>query len=344
MYTDFFGQNLVTPEDQRTFARDGVVCLRGILNKDCIEQLAGAIDDIVSDLDNSITGYNVSALAQKTWSNNAENIELTGKSKDDLAAFAEFLKASKAHQLKDRLPPTKQKPGNFYIDTSTWKRSDSIREVVLDSVLPQIAAELLQSSRINYFDDQVFVKEPFAADRTAFHQDISYFNVTGHKGCVMWVCVDRATSRSGGLSYIRGSHLWDTIYKANAFITQTPYPEVEGKVLPDIEGHLDEYDIIQIDTEPGDVVIHHFSVIHGAGGNLTDQPRRALSLHYAGDDIRFCEKPGVPPQPHHTHQLTDGSLLDCEDFPVVWPKPFPGCPLSLLYAQSIPHLPPITMP
>jgi hypothetical protein len=48
------------------------------------------------------------------------------------------------------------------------------------------------------------------------------------------------------------------------------------------------------------------------------QVRRAASLRYCGDDIRFQTRPWAPKQLHHTHQLRDGDPLDGPDFPVVW--------------------------
>lgn len=323
----------VSEKERKIFERDGVVCLKGILKSDQIERLAKSLDQITSGVNESVTGYNMTKLAHQVWEEDKEQVEEVGSSQYDLDALAGWLKINNAIHLKDDFLQDRTKQGSFYLDTSTWKRNETIRRIALDSVLPQMAAELLQASRVNYFDDQVFVKEPFSNDRTAFHQDISYFNVTGHQGCVMWVSVDSVSSRNGGLSYIRGSHLWDAIYKANVFVAQTPFPGCEGENLPDIEGHLDKYDIIQFETEPGDVIVHHFNTVHGAGGNLMDRARRALSLRYCGDDMRYCKRPGVPSQPHHTHNLKDGALLDSEDFPMVWPKPFPDCSLSQLYSQ-----------
>jgi hypothetical protein len=92
------------------------------------------------------------------------------------------------------------------------------------------------------------------------------------------------------------------------------FPGADGEVLPDIDRHEEQYDIISYELEPGDMLVH------GSAGNTTlRQTRRAASLRYCGDDIRFKFRPYAPAQAHFHHQLKDGDPLDCAQFPVVWP-------------------------
>ena len=187
--------------------------------------------------------------------------------------------------------------------------------------MPEIAGALLESDKVRFFGDQIFVKEPQTRERTAFHQDATYFEIDGDQCCVMWVPVDPVTLEGGVMQYVRGSHRDGKLYQPNVFIAQTPFPGAEGELVPDIEGHLDDYDIVHFDVEPGDVIVHHYRTIHGAGGNHTRyQVRRAASLRYCGDDIRFCTRPWAPRQLHHTHCLQDGEPLSGPDFPVVWTR------------------------
>jgi len=107
--------------------------------------------------------------------------------------------------------------------------------------------------------------------------------------------------------------------------------------LPDIESNLDDYDIVHFDVEPGDVIVHHYRTIHGTGGNQSRyQVRRAASIRYCGDDIRFKERPWAPPQLHHTTRLKTGDPLDGPDFPVVWERPLeiPGAAVGALAATN----------
>jgi ectoine hydroxylase-related dioxygenase (phytanoyl-CoA dioxygenase family) len=74
------------------------------------------------------------------------------------------------------------------------------------------------------------------------------------------------------------------------------------------------------ELEPGDMLVHHHLTVHGSAGNATlRQTRRAASLRYCGDDIRFKFRPYALAPAHH--QLKDGDPLDCAQFPVMWPRP-----------------------
>jgi ectoine hydroxylase-related dioxygenase (phytanoyl-CoA dioxygenase family) len=211
--------------------------------------------------------------------------------------------------------------GSFLLDTGIAARSREFRQFSLGGAAPEIAAALLDSDKINFFGDQIFVKEPGTRERTAFHQDATYFEIEGEKCCVLWIPVDPVTLESGTILYVRGSHRDGKLYQPNVFIAQTPLPGAQGEPLPDIEGHMEHYDIIHFDVEPGDVIVHHYLTIHGAGGNHSRyQVRRAASLRYCGDDIRFQTRPWAPRQLHHTTRLKDGDPLSGPDFPVVWSR------------------------
>lgn len=329
----------VSVSEIEEFESRGVVCLRGVLNPREVRSLAGGIDAITGALHQSAAGYDVSAIREQIFENVGAGCE-GAANQYDIGALGQFLKAVGAKPLVDEVPREVENKGHFQLDTTTWKRNAAIRALALDSVLPEIAGQLMRATKVNYCDDQVFVKEPGTKDRTAFHQDYTYFHMKGWKGCVMWVCVDQANEESGSCLYIPKSHLWGREFKANVFLAQTAFPGSEGEDLPDIEGNLDQYELTRYETQPGDVVIHHFRTVHGAGGNRSTRQRRAISLRYCGEDMRYFRRPGAPAQPYHMHELVEGDPLDSEEFPVVWPKPYPGFALAPSYGP----VPPVTAP
>jgi len=197
----------------------------------------------------------------------------------------------------------------------------NFRHFALLGECPEIAAALLQSGKINFYDDQIFVKQPKTSERTAYHQDSSYFHFEGDQACTMWIPVDPVSFNSGTIRYVRSSHRWG-FFKPNVFVSQMAFPGADGETLPDIDGNEAAYDIVSYELEPGDMLVHHHLTVHGSAGNATlRQTRRAASLRYCGDDIRFKFRPHAPTQAHYHHQLKDGDLLDCAQFPVVWPRP-----------------------
>ena len=88
--------------------------------------------------------------------------------------------------------------------------------------------------------------------------------------------------------------------------------------MPDIESARDDYDIFSFDLEPGDVYAFHALVLHGAGGNVSEQVRRrGYTARYLGDDATYSSRPGTNKGLRNS-QLRDGDRLDSEQYPLVW--------------------------
>ena len=61
-------------------------------------------------------------------------------------------------------------------------------------------------------------------------------------------------------------------------------------------------------------------IVHGAPANTTARRRRARATRWAGDDARYCIRPGEVAIPTRDPGLGHGDVLDCDDFPAVWPR------------------------
>ena len=296
----------VTDEEVRTYERDGVVHLPGILAPDAIERLGRGIDHALGGQwqDPKVQTYNATATA------------------DELkAAGLSVLTDARAEAIEVN------ERGRFVSMIGANTINADIRELAVEPALPYIAARLFRSAKINFYDDQTLMKEPSTREYTAFHTDEPYYHLSGEQVCGMWVSPDVVTADSGAMRYVRGSHRWGTFFKANVFVSQTSIGELmpeasdeEGQVqLPDIEGNPDAYDIVTYPSNPGDVIVHHSNLIHGSGPNYTaDLNRRAVSFRYTGDDVRYRFHRSAPPQPHHSYDLKDGDIIDSDQFPVVW--------------------------
>jgi ectoine hydroxylase-related dioxygenase (phytanoyl-CoA dioxygenase family) len=308
----------ITPDEVAAYKNSGVVHLRGILTLSAVNALRRSIDEAVRNIPQSPSGYDLSVMTRAVEADNIDSLHAISEGQYDIAAIMEHVKSSGKPLLLDKDDSSK---GSFLLDTGIAAKLREFRGFSLSGPAPEIAAALLESARVNFFGDQIFVKEPGTRERTAFHQDATYFEIDGDQCCVLWIPVDPVTLEGGTMQYWRGSHRDGKLYQPNVFIAQTTFPGAEGELLPDIEGQLDDYDIVHFDVEPGDVLVHHYRTVHGAGGNHTRyQVRRAASLRYCGDDIRFCTRPWAPRQLHHTHRLQDGEPLSGPDFPVVWTR------------------------
>ncbi len=307
----------ITDEELRLYDRDGVVWLRGIIDDEWARRLGVAIEELVASHGEKQTD---------------QVLDLTG-----LALAAESYAPAHAtastgpewgspRQLAGRLATDsrvgrRSSRGHFLSITSAWQLHPAIRELAIDSPLPEIAAQLTRSSRLHLYDDQLLVKPPGTMERTAWHQDLGYDHIAGDKVCAIRVPVGRETPELGPIQYLRGSHRSGKIFKVNYFISDATAPDDAGEPIPAIEGHEADFDIVTFAPAPGDVVVHHLRTLHGAAGNSSQtETRRAVTFRYAGDDVRYFFRKYAPPGQRPSH-LRDGDPLDREPerHPVVWP-------------------------
>lgn len=319
----------VSAGDVETFERDGVVCLRNVLSPDEVEHLRKAVHKQMDQLGKSATGYDFEALARQVW-DKSEPVETGAANRFDMQAMKELvLSDPDSRPLLEEGEASKK--GLFFYDVAAWRWDPGVRQVAFDSALPGIAAELLGANNLNFWEDTTFVKAPHTRQKTAFHQDLAYFQIEGEQCVIVWIPLDAANDGSGVMQYIRGSHRWGETFAPNAFVSRTSFPSSPHPKCPDIEGNLAAYDIVSFQVKPGDVIIHHVMTVHGAGGNRSDLWRRAMSFRYCGDDVRYFDRPGALKQAGGAAGLRDGDRLFSKDYPVVWPKPWPGFRLSPVY-------------
>jgi hypothetical protein len=311
----------LTNADRDQFSDAGFVRLRNVLTTDEVNMLRQAMVLAVQTLKTSPNSYNVTAAADSIWRD--ETVDDQGSTQHDLALLAAAIRGSNLPRLMDK-PAEDGKRGNFLLDTSVWRRVPQLAEFAIGSKMGHIAAELLGVSRVRYYDDQMFIKEPGAVDRAAFHQDVPYFHLDGDCGCVFWIPLNSVKAGGGRVGYIPGSHRWQKMFKANVFVSELPFPGAEGVDMPKIDADPEAYGVQYLEAEPGDVLVHHFLTVHGSEGNRSDTPRSAFSLRYCDANIRYRTRPGAPAQPLHKQDMRDGDPLDDTIHPIVWPPAATG--------------------
>ncbi len=285
-------RRLPDEEEIEAFWRDGVVCLRGVLDSDYVMSMAGGVERMIT--------------------------ESIGTTMFDMTAMGEDLARAGETILSD----TRTGGGRFISGTDHWRIDPEFAAFSCDSGLPAIVAALLRTDRLNLWEDSVLVKEPGTRERTAWHQDLSYFHVSGEQVCTTWVPLDFADAETGAMRFARGSHQWSDLYRPNMFVTNMPMVGTVGEQVPDIDHMVSEgkLELLQFDLGPGDMTVHHARTLHAAGGNLSrDRRRRAISVRYCGADARYHFRPGAPRKAHHEF-VSEGDVLDGPDCPVVWQR------------------------
>lgn len=193
----------ITKDEVAAYRHAGVVLLRGILSLQAVNALRRSIDQAVCAIPESPSGYDLSFLTRAAESDNQTGLQAISGGQHDIAAIMDYVKNSGKPLLLDK---TENAKGSFLLDTGIAARLRDFRQFTLSGAAPEIAAALLESEKVNFFGDQIFVKEPGTRERTAFHQDATYFEIEGEQCCVLWIPVDPVTLESGTILYVRGSH------------------------------------------------------------------------------------------------------------------------------------------
>lgn len=208
--------------------------------------------------------------------------------------------------------------GKFFVDYCSWQRISEYRDFIFDSPAAKIAAELMDSNKVQLFHEHVLVKEAMTDIATPWHQDSPYYCVDGPKTVSLWIPLDEVP-RERTLEFIGGSHLWDKHYRPQLFNGQ-PLNENDGlEIMPDIDAKREDYNIIGWGLKPGDAVAFDYRTIHGAPANKsTHTQRRAFSLRLIGDGAQFVRKENlVTSPPFDQVTLKDGDTLVAEEFPIL---------------------------
>ena len=206
--------------------------------------------------------------------------------------------------------------GRFFDDYCNWQRIQPFQDVIAHSPAAEVAADLMQSNRVQMFHDHVLVKEPGTSKTTPWHSDGPYYFVDGQQTVSFWSPLDPVTD--AGLRCVAGSHRWPKPVLPTRWLSETSFYPNEDDYMPVPDPDADGMDIREWDMEPGDAVAFHYHVLHGARGNTSTSRRRAFSLRLVGDDARYVSRPGPTSPPFPGHDMQDGQRLREDWFPVLY--------------------------
>jgi ectoine hydroxylase-related dioxygenase (phytanoyl-CoA dioxygenase family) len=210
------------------------------------------------------------------------------------------------------------KPGAFVEDFRNWQRIPEYEQVIRESRLAPVAAELLGSEQVRLFHDHLLVKEAGTLDRSPWHQDQPYYCIDGSQTVSFWIPLDPVARRST-LEFVAGSQAEGKWYMPRSFVKKTAMVFDEGALeeVPDVDADRDAFDIKGWAMQPGDAVAFNMLTLHAAAGSPAR--RRAFSVRFVGDDVTWAPRPQRTSPPFDEVALAAGAPLEHRAFPVVWP-------------------------
>jgi len=220
-------------------------------------------------------------------------------------------------------------PGWFIEDFCCWEENERYREFIFASALGEVGARLMRSSTARLYHDHMLTKEPGTQQRTPWHQDQPYYNVSGSQNCSFWIPVD-PVSRESTLEFVAGSHRGPWLMPRSFLDAQARwFPEGSLAKLPDIEANRSAYRLLGWELRPGDAVCFHMLTLHASGGvGAGSGRRRVFSVRLLGDDIRHAPRSWKtsPDFPGLAEALPRDAPMEHPLFPQLWPRSEVGGP------------------
>ena len=168
-------------------------------------------------------------------------------------------------------------PLNYQAKVHTILRSPlelAIHPRVLDIV------EALIGPNILLWTSTYIIKEPDTAAHVSWHQDLTYWGLSGDDQVSMWLALSPANRANGCMRLVPGSHLAGRHHHR---ITGSGSNLLfQGQTVDGVE----ESQAVYCTLEPGEASFHHGWTLHSSLPNRSDARRIGLNAQYMATHIR----------------------------------------------------------
>jgi len=159
-----------------------------------------------------------------------------------------------------------------------WQTNDKAKRLMLDQELGEMVAALADWEGTRIWHDQALIKRPWA-NPTSWHLDTPFWSFSDRRALSIWVALDDATLENGCLYFIPGS------YHSSTF--DNPGIGKNMDAIFDFYPQFIQSKSIAVPMKAGSCSFHNGLTIHGAGANMTNGFRRAMTCAYMPDGALF---------------------------------------------------------
>ena len=205
--------------------------------------------------------------------------------------------------------------GSFFEDYCNWERIDEFHEFIFKSPAAEIVGQLTKSKSIQIFHEHIFSKDIGTDKETPWHQDLPYYCLDGNDTGSVWIPLDNV-SKSNSLKVLKGSHNFPKLVKPIKWSNNESWYGNDSNFMN--MPIIDKRNIFSTEMRKGDAILFNFKVLHSTAGNNDKKSRKAFSVRFIGDDVRFVERKGETSPPFKGINLKSGDKMRNDWFPVVW--------------------------
>jgi len=159
-----------------------------------------------------------------------------------------------------------------------WQTNKKVRQIMLDDRIGKMVATLAGWSGTRIWHDQALIKRPWA-NPTSWHLDTPFWSFSDRQALSIWVALDDATYENGCLYFIPGSY-HDTTF-------ENPGIGKNMDAIFDFYPQFIRSRSVAVPMKAGSCSFHNGLTIHGAGPNMTNGFRRAMTCAYMPDGATF---------------------------------------------------------
>ena len=208
--------------------------------------------------------------------------------------------------------------GRFFEDYCNWERIEEFKECLYNSLGAQIVAEATNSKSSQIFHEHIFIKDPGTIKETPCHQDMPYYCVASNDTGSFWIPLDEVDQKNN-LKLILGSHKWSKLIRPTKWSNNKSWYDDDDSSFMDLPPSKEfEKNILIPEIDLGDAVLFNFKTVHGSTGNNTSKSRRAFSMRFIGDDVKYIDRGGPTSPPFDGINLKTGDLMREDWFPKVF--------------------------
>ena len=170
-------------------------------------------------------------------------------------------------------------------------------------------AEMFLGPDLAVFAAHYISKPPREGRPVLWHQDAAYWPLEPMRVITLWVAVDPSTPESGCVRVVPGSH------REQVHARRLRH-DVDSVFGDEAERDIDEARAVDVVLRPGDVEIHHPSLLHCSGPNRSERRRCGLTIRYIPTSTRIL---GEQPHPSAFLVRGDPGVNLYNDVPVIDP-------------------------
>ncbi|GAA3006386.1 phytanoyl-CoA dioxygenase family protein [Actinokineospora diospyrosa] len=163
---------------------------------------------------------------------------------------------------------------------------DTIGAILRKPLLGAVAARLAEAEEIRVFQSTLIYKQPKPDDVTnivPWHFDKHYWSTsTSERMLTAFIPFHDCPEEMGTITMVDGSHLWKEIGDndtTNRHFAERDRSELDQMLEDNAAFNNVEVKKVPMEIPKGHVSFHHCKTYHGSGANVSDRPRRAISLH-----------------------------------------------------------------